>query len=95
MSEQLLKDKMLLSNFLKDSESKPTDEHIENIVNGLTFVAGKKLARKFDRLRIQNALSEGMIVTVKDKEMCLLYAGKVHIEPERVGIGNFEIYINY
>lgn len=93
MSTQLLEDEVLLSDFLTLATPEPTKEHVEEVVRVLTFSAGVKLARKFDRLRRQDKLTDGMIITVKDKKSSMLYAGKVYIEPDKIGISTFEIYI--
>lgn len=93
MSTQLLEDELLLSDFLRLTSSKPTEEDIEEMVRVLKFSACLKLSRKFDRLRRRDTLTDGMVITVKDKKNDILYAGKVYMEPEKLGIGTFEIYV--
>ncbi|EAK8385917.1 hypothetical protein CIC46_10240 [Listeria monocytogenes] len=91
MVDQLLENEMLLPSFLRmfmDSE-----EEIAETERAIELEMMVKLGRKFARLFRQGQLKDGMILTLKARDMPYIVAGKVFVASDSAEIERFEVYI--
>lgn len=92
MSEQLVKDKQLFADYLREDCHDLTNEDIDSVVDEIILSGAREFSQKFNRLHKEGRLKDGMVVTLKDRVLPVMYAGRVYVNPESIGIKGFELY---
>lgn len=89
---QWVEDKVLYSEFCKLIEL--SEEETQENIRLLEFRGAKKLGDKMARLIKTNQLSNGFILTLKERTIPFSYAGKIIIIHEEIRLSEIQIYID-
>lgn len=71
-----------------------SDKDTEESIRHLSFRGGKKMGDKMMRYYRKGELKEGMVLTLKDRELPIIYVGKVIGNEEGLALEDLQIYLN-
>ncbi|EGO2713085.1 hypothetical protein IDE33_002629 [Enterococcus faecalis] len=89
--KKLLENECLYSEFCTFTGNSAKD--IEEAIRQLSFRGAKKMGEKMMRFYRKGELKDGMVLTLKERELPIQYAGKVIMTEESLALDEIQIYL--